>query len=55
MDVASNSVAGSSPVIGLGTAFGEAQSLDVVRIRLTVLKLTYQHCCPYPGALTTYT
>ena len=55
MNVGLNNNAGFSPIIGLNTKVGEGQSLDVVRIRLAVLKLPYQHQALYRRALATYT
>jgi hypothetical protein len=55
MDIASSAMAGTSPVIGPNIAIGEGQSLDVVRIRLAVLKLPHQQRRLYHCALKTYT
>jgi len=50
-----SNIAGSSPVIGPDTTVDEDQSLDVMRIRLDVLKLPHQRECLYLLAPATYT
>jgi hypothetical protein len=55
MDINSSAAASPDPIIGPNPAIGEGQSLDVVNIRLSILKLPHQRRTLYRRTLKTYT